>query len=547
MASKKKEFVQNQGNNAICYYRYSSTAQRDVSIDDQKNAAHEYAAAHGYHIIKEYEDHAISGTTDDRPQYQLMLYEVEKLRPAYLILWKTDRLSRDRIDSTIAKKRLRDCGVKIEYVAEAIPEDDASALIIESIYEAMAEMFIIGHRKNVKRGLTGNANKCWYNGKVVLGYKGKPNEPYKIDEDTAPIVKRVFEDYADGKPLQQICNDLNDAGLRSTKGNEFTVNSLRHILTNRSYIGEYRWGEVVKEDGMPRIVDDELFEQVQKRLEQNKRGGKGALRKLESNDTVSDYWLTNHIYCKECGGTMQGIAGTSKSGKLHYYYACKNHRKHKCKLKSQRKDLLEKIVNYVLEDLMHDPTVRLVVADKCYSYYLAQSDSGDSFEETIKARIREVDKKLDNFVRAIENGIFNSHTQERMKELEVQKSLLTDELIAEQNRKQFILKPNQVVKYLDSFFDKAKKEDLLDYLVDKIYVGNDKLTIVFHYTDDARELPYDETVKMIESGESLKSMDWDGVMTPELAVMLDSLINPDSGSGKKKGRKKKDEGPDFFQ
>ena len=101
-------FVQNPGSNAICYYRYSSDAQRDVSIVQQKDAAHEYAEHHGYHIIKEYDDPAYSGTRDDRPAFQLMLYEVEKLRPAYLILWKTDRLSRDRIDAVMAKKRLRE-------------------------------------------------------------------------------------------------------------------------------------------------------------------------------------------------------------------------------------------------------------------------------------------------------------------------------------------------------------------------------------------------------------------------------------------------------
>ena len=119
-----KKFTQNPGNNAICYYRYSSDAQRDAIIEQQREVAREYAEARGYHIIKEYEDHAISGTRDDRPQFQLMLYEVEKLRPAYLILWKTDRLSRDRIDSVLAKKQLRECGVKIAYVAESIPDDD---------------------------------------------------------------------------------------------------------------------------------------------------------------------------------------------------------------------------------------------------------------------------------------------------------------------------------------------------------------------------------------------------------------------------------------
>ena len=170
-------FVQNPGNNAICYYRYSSDAQRDVSILQQKDAAHEYAEHHGYHIIKEYDDPAYSGTRDDRPAFQLMLYEIEKLRPAYLILWKTDRLSRDRIDAVVAKKRLRECGVKIVYVAESIPDDDeATQILMESIYEAMAASFIVSHRKNVVRGMTYNAVNALYNGIKILGYIGKPGQ-----------------------------------------------------------------------------------------------------------------------------------------------------------------------------------------------------------------------------------------------------------------------------------------------------------------------------------------------------------------------------------
>ena len=92
MANK---FVQNKGNIAFCYYRYSSSVQRDCSIEQQRDAAHKLADEHGYKIEKEYEDRAISGTRDDRPGLQMMLFDIQRLRPAYLILWKVDRLARD--------------------------------------------------------------------------------------------------------------------------------------------------------------------------------------------------------------------------------------------------------------------------------------------------------------------------------------------------------------------------------------------------------------------------------------------------------------------
>ena len=99
----KKEFKQNDNNFDVAYYRYSSHNQRDESIEQQREKAEAYAAKHGYTIIKEYIDRAKSGRTSNRAQYQLMLSEVGTIKPAVVIMWKTDRLGRDREDRTDAK------------------------------------------------------------------------------------------------------------------------------------------------------------------------------------------------------------------------------------------------------------------------------------------------------------------------------------------------------------------------------------------------------------------------------------------------------------
>ena len=527
-----KRFTQNPGSNAICYYRYSSDAQRDASIEQQRNAAHDFAKAKGYHIIREYEDHAISGTRDDRPQFQQMLYEVEKLRPSYLILWKTDRLSRDQYDAPIAKARLRKCGVKIVYVAESIPEDDeAMQIMMEKIYEGMAASFSVSHRKNVTRGLKYNAENALYNGIKILGYIGKPDHKYEIDGDTAPIVCRIFKEYAEGVPMQKICNGLNDAGLRSGRGNKFTVNSLHRILTNRAYIGEYKFGEVCIPDGIPRMIDDEVFQTVQAKLEANKRGGKGAIRKIHPEIDIEDYWLTGKIYCGLCGGTLQGVSGTSRAGSLYYYYSCKNHRKHACMLKNQRKDLMEMIVLYVLDDLLRDPALRMLIADKCYAYHQSQNDDNGAYEASIKSKLKEVEGKLANLLKALEAGIFNDTTAERMNVLENEKNMLADALLAEQNRKKYDLKYDDVLRFLESFIGDLNNPDtrrtLLDGLIDKIYVYPDKLAITSFYSGDRRELPFGETVELIKNRQSILALldggQYDLAETEASAIMLESL------------------------
>ena len=535
-------FIQNPGNNAICYYRYSSDAQRDVSIVQQKDAAHEYAEHHGYHIIKEYDDPAYSGTRDDRPAFQLMLYEVEKLRPAYLILWKTDRLSRDRIDAVMAKKRLRECGVKIVYVAESIPDDDeATQILMESIYEAMAASFIVSHRKNVVRGMTYNAENAFYNGVKMLGYVGEVDHKYEVDPATAPTVRRIFKEYTEGVPMQKICDSLNNAGQKTVRGNRFTVNSLRNILVNRAYIGEYKFGKTLIPDGMPRLIDDETFQKAQAKLEANKRGGKGAIKKLHPEIEIEDYWLTGKICCGLCGGTMQGVSGTSRSGSLYYYYSCINYRKHTCTLKYQRKELMEKIVLYILDDLINDPALRIMIAEKCYAYHQAQNDDNGAYEASIRAQLKDVEGKLNNLVKAIEAGIFNSTTAERMNVLENQKSMLNDALLAEQNRKKCDLTLNTIVKFLSSLVGDINNPDtrrrLLEFFIDKIYVYPDKMVLTFYYTDDRRELPFEETVRLIDNRK--KIVDMMNSPRPECVVpscALEMPLNDDDG----------EENPDFF-
>ncbi len=541
-----KRFTQNPGNNAICYYRYSSGAQRDVSIDQQREAAHDYAKTHGYHIIKEYEDHAISGTSEDRPQFQQMLYEVEKLRPAYLILWKTDRLSRDRIDSVLAKKRLRECGVKISYVAESIPDDDeATQILMESIYEAMAASFIVSHRKNVMRGLIYNAENALYNGVKMLGYKGQPDQKYEIDDDTAPVVQRIFQEYAKGVPPRKICESLNGAGLRTVRGNRFTVSSLRNILKNRAYLGEYRYGTVVIPGGMPRLIDDEVFLTVQAKLKANRYGGKGAIKKIHPEAPIEDYWLTGKTFCGLCGGTLHGISGTSKTGKLYYYYSCINHAKHTCSLKNQRKELMEQIVLHVLYDLLHDPVYRIIISEACYEYHKRHNDDNGSYEESLKARLKEVDGKLANIIKAIEKGIFGDTMAEQMKVLESQKSMLNDALLAEQNRRKFDLKKSDVLRFLDSFAgdldNPETRQHLLDGLIDKIYVYPDKLVMTFHYSSDRQELPFEEMEQLLANSRTIESMlgEYREAPTETTIKMRESLLGESD-------KNEKGDPPDFF-
>ncbi len=508
-----KRFKQNPGRTAIAYYRYSSDAQRDESIEQQRIEAHKYARDHGYVIVKEYEDHAISGTRNDRPQFNLMMYEVEQLRPAALIVWKTDRISRDRYDGAISKCRLRALGVKICYVAEAIPEDDeATEILLESLYEGMAASFIASHRKTVVRGLTYNAEHGLYNGIKVLGYTGKPGQKYEIDPVTSPIVTKIFTEYSEGVPFKKICDELNDAGLKTMRGANFNINSLRAIITNRSYIGEYRWGlkdeePIIIPDGMPRIISDELFEKAQRMLQKNKRGGEGAKKRLEQDliaEESPDFELTGYLYCK-CGQPMHGISGTSRHGNRHYYYTCLGHKKKQCDQKNYNKEMIEDMVRQVFDHMINNERTRYAVAWYIYQKYKRDHDDGGVYIKSLESQIKEVDKRISNIIDAIQQGLMSVKLQETLQELESRYNMLKADLESEKLKKKHELSYKTVYlflrKFTGEFTDPGYLSRLLNYFVDRIYLFDDQLMIFFKYTDRPTMVYYEGDLGLLESSE----------------------------------------------
>ncbi len=98
--------------NAVIYARYSSHNQTEQSIEGQLRVCHEYAQREGFTIVGEYIDRAISGKTDDRPDFQRMISDSRKRAFQYVLVYKLDRFARNRYDSAVYKHKLKQNGVK---------------------------------------------------------------------------------------------------------------------------------------------------------------------------------------------------------------------------------------------------------------------------------------------------------------------------------------------------------------------------------------------------------------------------------------------------
>ena len=178
-----------------------------------------------------------------------------------------------------------------------------------------------------------------------------------------------------------------------------------------------------------------------------------------------------------------------------------------CGKETVRKDAVEKIVTDVLYEIVNNPAMRMLTGARVYEYYARQCGSDENYQHSLENRIKEAEKAIGNIMKAIEAGIFNETTQNRMLELQQQKKMLEDELAAEKLRQQYSLKLEHVVKYLESFTgnlgDVGVRRRVLDLLINKIILSDDKVTVTFNFSDDQREFDIAEMARIIETREKI--------------------------------------------
>ncbi|WP_183373742.1 recombinase family protein [Helcobacillus massiliensis] len=503
----KPEF--NDNDLVVGYYRYSSSSQNEASIEQQRELVHRWAKAQGLQVVREYADAAKTGTNTERPEFQLMLRELPSIRPSYVAVWKNDRLGRDRMDLLKVKNAIRMAGAKLHYIEGFSPTDDPDSILVEGLSDAFAEYYSRQLSANIRRGVHFNAEKALANGRKIFGFAIGADKRYELDPQNAPVVEQMFADYAAGKSMQRICDEVNAAGVRTTNGFTFSPKTLNKMLKNRAYIGEYPYAGHVVPGGMPQIVDDEMFEQVQKMFAVNKRRGAKTKAELASmGDEAPDYWLTGRLFCERCGASMEGVSGTSKTGRKYRYYNCLNQRKKKCAAKAVRKDDIEQRVVEVVESFLDDTEMLASLAVDMAHHYRETHERGRDVLEALEARRRDVEGKLANFVKAISAGIFNESTAQAMAALEEQKKELDSAIQAEHVKATLFEDEASIGAFYQRFAHatmdtRETRELLFEYFIDKIFVGATTLTIASWFFDHGAEFTRADLDEMKETGEVL--------------------------------------------
>lgn len=476
---------------AVIYARYSSHSQTEQSIEGQLAAAHEYARGHGYTVVHEYCDRAQTGRNDNRDAFQQMLSDTDKRQFDVIITWKVDRIGRNREDIAANKHRCKKNGIRIEYVAENLP-DSAESVILESVLEGMAEYYSLQLSTNIRRGQLESARKLQcIGGTRPLGYDvDKETKRFIINPQTGPIVKQIFERYAKGATETEIINWLNEQGIRTTKKKPFSKSSLATLLHNEKYVGVYVYKDLVRvEGGVPAIIDKELFNKVQELMKVNRRAPSHTW-------THRDYILTDKLFCGMCGSPMVGESGFSHTGTKHSYYSCVGHRKKKtCSKRPVRQDWIEGKVLQATRELLEDEELLDWIADNTFEYYLSLHGRIDQ-KAILDKELASVNTSIDRLINAIEAGAFNDRIKSRLDDLNIQKAQITASIAEIELASGYRLTRDHIAYFLRQFRDadiedRANQKRLIQTFVNAVFVYDDKIKIIYNYTSDNNTVTLD--------------------------------------------------------
>ena len=471
---------------AVIYARYSSDNQREESIEGQIRECTAYAEKNGITVIKHYIDRALSAKTDNRPEFQQMIKDSEKRLFDIVLVWKLDRFARNRYDSAHYEYQLERNHVKLVSATEPISEGPAG-IMVKSMLTGMAEYYSAELSEKVVRGMTENVLKGKYNGGTIpIGYTVDEEKFFQIDPLKAPFVVEAFQRYNDGATMKELMNWLNDSGVTTNRNQKFTYNSIQTLLTNRRYIGENRFKDIVMPDSIPVIIEKELFDSVQDKIAKNRRAP--ARHKAED-----DYLLTTKLFCGMCGAMMFGECGTSRNKNVHHYYKCANAKRTKtCKKKTVRKEWLEDLVVCETMKMIHDDDCIQSIVDAV----MILQEQENTVLPLLEKQMKDIENGIENLLNAIQAGVLTSSTKGRLEKLEAQQKEL-EIRIAEEKLAKPKVSADFVKFWLTNFRKldpnvKSHRETLINTFVNAVYLYDEKVLITFNYKDGTKTITFDE-------------------------------------------------------
>ena len=435
------------------------------SIENQITILSDYAIKHDFEIIDVYYDEGYSGANTNRPELNKLLSDAKRKRFDTLLIKDLSRLGRtmhqvgELIETTFPSLNIRVISVNDHY--DSLTYNDDESIVLRTF---LNEYYLKDFKRKIHHSIEYRGHNKIMKYVPKYGYDFDENKNIIIDEYSANVVKRIFNEYASGKARKDIVNDLNkDNILTKSKYNHYLTNKNRYInvkdkwsrnmvweiLTDIEYCGTAvnlkrckKHNRVLKEHAIPQIIDKDIFNKVQQLLASRRgnRTHKNHLVKL-----LYDADTNNHP------------RKTTKD-KISYYYFKNQHM-------NLKQETLDKLI---FEDVILTIKEILKDEDKQYTYY---KDKLTSLNTSTKEELHKQLNKYNNEYSIILEQLFaNKITQTSFDEKAAVLQAKINEL--EQNIKDYQLNISKIKLFDKKFkqFLNIVKNDVVDYEIIKLIV-----------------------------------------------------------------------------
>ena len=488
------------------------------SVTNQKSLLEEFVKQHRLSVYDIYIDDGFSGTSFDRPDFQRMIADIEAKKVNMVITKDLSRLGRDYImtghymERYFPEKRVRYISL-LDGIDTGI---ESSANDITPFRAIMNDMYAKDISKKIKSVKRDKQRKGQFiGGKPMYGYKMHPTEKNKIviDEEVAPIVRRIFAMVLNGMSCRKIAATLNEEGIPTPAtyanlpvGNPgpytglWSSERISDMLQNETYIGNMVQGRMVKVNykskkclRQPRdkwvivegthepLVDRETFQKVRMLVESRKH----------TRSRTYDFLLKGLIFCHECGYPMATINRKNAAGEERLFFVCRTYQRftkagvctcHSIKEQTVTEAVLAKVREVCQAYLNADRL--LPMAQKA----VAVAKSAGSTEAEIQAlrnRIDTMTANLDRMYMDKLSGILNEDDFQRIYlKVKADRAKLEEQLKKLEKKKRSPAKAEDEAKALvQRFIDSAcASRELLVSLIERIELSEDKqLYIKFRF------------------------------------------------------------------
>ncbi|MDX9992718.1 MAG: recombinase family protein [Anaerolineales bacterium] len=408
------------------YLRDSGGPNQDRSVPQQNDVLVEYCQRYGLRLQKVFADIHMSGTNDNRDQFNEMINLVEAgKKPAGILIWSFARWARNKIDSQLYKAYVRKRGIILHSLIDNIP-DGKYGIVVETLIDVGNQEKAEQASEEAKRGLYDMVRQRAVPGTPPYGFVAKPIEiispegvkrirnSWEPDSSLIPAVKKAFDMRAAGISLSEIHKEL-----RLFSG----INQYSYFYANPLYIGCLKYGDLVIDNYCEPMVDKFIWEEVQKIRQQHiasqvKNAPQSTTKIRRINAQMA---LTGLAHCARCGSPLFGHNSPrpDKSKVSDLSYKCtRARRRQDCDLPRISAPAAEKAIVDEIEQLAENPRYMAAIhAEMLDRSQKASSETAERISQ-INQRLKTLRTQITNLTNAITETGHSRALLQRLTDLE---------------------------------------------------------------------------------------------------------------------------------